>query len=213
MNIRKMQQLEKLGFQQDWLNDVKANFHPKKKGKYEIKIYDIKDIGDEPDEGIWIDTTCFDDDLGLSIVLHFFEGNGYVMRLTETGEEIGRGILDDSPFYEAQQYDDKEWEWRFEEVKELIAKQVAEENAKPREYIRKRKPTEDKTKMKTSAGEITTRFYDDGIAKGVQVMLNGEIVAMLDVYEPNEGETEGEARVLVYCNDDDEPTECITINR
>lgn len=38
--------------------------------------------------------------------------------------------------------------------------------------------------MKTSAGEITTRFYDDGIAKGVQILLNGEIVAMLDVYEP-----------------------------
>lgn len=67
--------------------------------------------------------------------------------------------------------------------------------------------------MKTSAGEITTRFYDDGIAKGIQVYLNDELVAMFDVYEPNEGETEGEARVLVYCNGDDEPTECITINR
>ena len=67
--------------------------------------------------------------------------------------------------------------------------------------------------MKTSAGESTTRFYDDGIAKGIQIYLNNELVAMLDVYEPQEGETEGEARVLVYCNNDDEPTECITINR
>ena len=67
--------------------------------------------------------------------------------------------------------------------------------------------------MKTSAGEITTRFYDDGIVKGVQILLNGEIVAMLDVYEPQEGETEGEARVLVYKDGDDEPSECITINR
>lgn len=67
--------------------------------------------------------------------------------------------------------------------------------------------------MKTSAGEITTRFYDDDIAKGIKVYLNNELVAMLDVYEPNESETEGEARVLVYCNGDDEPTECITINR
>jgi hypothetical protein len=64
--------------------------------------------------------------------------------------------------------------------------------------------------MKTSAGEITTRFYDDGIAKGLQVYLNDELVAMLDVYED---EPEGEARVLVYCNDDDEPTHCISINR
>lgn len=67
--------------------------------------------------------------------------------------------------------------------------------------------------MQTSAGEITTRFYDDGIAKGVQILLNNEIVAMLDVYEPLDGETEGEARVLVYCKGDDEPTHCITVNR
>ena len=213
MNSRKMYQLEKLGFDQEWLNDVKRNFHPKKKGKYEIKIYDLQDLDDEPDAGIWIDTTCFDDDLGLSIVLHFFEGNGYVLRLTETGEEIGRGILDDSPFYEAQQYDDKEWFWRSEEVKELIAKQVVEEDAKPKEYIRKGWLMKHKTKMQTSAGEISTRFYDDGIAKGIEVLLNGEIVAMLDVYEQNDDETEGEARVLVYCKNDDEPTHCITINR
>lgn len=69
--------------------------------------------------------------------------------------------------------------------------------------------------MKTSAGTITTRFYDDGIAKGIQVFLDDEIVAMLDVYEPSEGETEGEARVLVYQKSPefDEPTHCITINR
>ena len=69
--------------------------------------------------------------------------------------------------------------------------------------------------MKTSAGIITTRFYDDGIAKGIQIYLDDDIVAMLDVYEPSEGETEGEARVLVYnkAPELDEPTHCITINR
>ena len=72
--------------------------------------------------------------------------------------------------------------------------------------------------MKTSAGVITTRFYDDGIAKGIQIFLGDQIVAMLDVYEPSEGETEGEARVLVYkkeyAEDEEEtPIECITINR
>ena len=149
MNIRKMYQLEKLGFDKEWLLDVKQNFHPKKKGRYEIKIYSLDDLDDEPDDGIWIDTTCFDDDLGLSVVLHFFEGNGYVMRLTETGEEIGRGILDEAPFYEAQQYDDKQWWWRNNEARELIAQQIAEENAKPKEYIRKRKKkTEDTNKVK-----------------------------------------------------------------
>ncbi len=72
--------------------------------------------------------------------------------------------------------------------------------------------------MKTSAGIITTKFYDDGVAKGVQILLDDTIVAMLDVYEPVDGETQGEARVLVYKNtyDDDEeeePIACITINR
>ena len=43
-------------------------------------------------------------------------------------------------------------------------------------------------------------------------------VAMLDVYEPLEGEIEGEARVLVYKkeyseNEECTPIECITINR
>lgn len=72
--------------------------------------------------------------------------------------------------------------------------------------------------MKTSAGIITTEFYDDGIAKGIQILLDGNIVAMLDVYEAQDGEIEGEARVLVYkkeyTEDEEEaPIECITINR
>lgn len=72
--------------------------------------------------------------------------------------------------------------------------------------------------METSAGKITTRFYDDGCAKGIQILLNDTIVAMLDIYEPTENETEGEARVLVYKkeyteNEEDAPVACITINR
>lgn len=67
--------------------------------------------------------------------------------------------------------------------------------------------------FKTSAGIITTRLYDDGCAKGIQILLNDEIVAMLDVYEPSEGEIEGEARVLVYKKYSDEPNYCITVNR
>lgn len=69
--------------------------------------------------------------------------------------------------------------------------------------------------METSAGKITTRFYDDGCAKGIQIFLDDEIVAMLDIYEPTGEEIEGEARVLVYQKspDFDEPTHCITINR
>lgn len=65
----------------------------------------------------------------------------------------------------------------------------------------------------TSAGVITTELYDDGCAKGIQIKLDDEIVAMLDVYEPEDGEDEGEARVLVYRGDSDEPTDVILINR
>ena len=80
---------------------------------------------------------------------------------------------------------------------------------------------EEKPRMnefKTSAGIITTNFYDDGIAKGIQILLNDTIVCMLDVYEPEDGEKEGEARVLVYKKEYDEdeeevPTHCIIINR
>lgn len=71
---------------------------------------------------------------------------------------------------------------------------------------------------KTSAGVITTCFYDDGVAKGVQILLDGAIVAMLDVYEPKEGETEGEARVIVYKkvygdDEEEEPIACVSVNR
>jgi len=67
--------------------------------------------------------------------------------------------------------------------------------------------------VKTSAGSISVCPYDDVCAKGIYIKLDGDIVAMLDVYEPQAGETEGEARVLVYAHDDDEPTECISLNR
>ena len=53
MNIRTMLKLEKLGWDQDWLDDVKRNFHPRKQGKYQIKIYSMTEqevkFGDEPD--------------------------------------------------------------------------------------------------------------------------------------------------------------------
>lgn len=64
--------------------------------------------------------------------------------------------------------------------------------------------------METKAGVITTRFYDDGVAKGIQVLLDGEIVCMLDVME---GEYEG-VRLIVYSEyDEDEPTHIIDVNK
>ena len=40
--------------------------------------------------------------------------------------------------------------------------------------------------MKTSAGTITTRFYDDGCAKGIQIFLDDEIVAILESIHMND---------------------------
>jgi len=64
--------------------------------------------------------------------------------------------------------------------------------------------------MKTKAGLITTRFYDDGIAKGIQVLLDNELVCMLDVMEE---ECEG-TRLIVYSKyNEDEPTHIIEVNK
>ena len=64
---------------------------------------------------------------------------------------------------------------------------------------------------KTNAGVITTRFYDDGLAKGVAIELDGEIVCMLDVMEHL---TEGGTRLIVYAEyNEDEPTHIIEINK
>lgn len=63
----------------------------------------------------------------------------------------------------------------------------------------------------TKAGIITTRFYDDGMARGIQILLNDEIVCMLDVMEHP---TEGGTRLIVYANyNEDDPTHIIEINK
>lgn len=63
----------------------------------------------------------------------------------------------------------------------------------------------------TKAGKIKTRFYDDGCAKGVEILLNDDIVCMLDVMEH---QTEGGTRLIVYAEySEDEPTHTIEINK
>ena len=65
--------------------------------------------------------------------------------------------------------------------------------------------------LQTNAGIITTRYYDDGIAKGVEILLNGDIVCMFDVMQHT---TEGGARLIVYSDySEDEPTDIIDINK
>lgn len=49
--------------------------------------------------------------------------------------------------------------------------------------------------IKTSAGQITTRLYDDITTKGVEILLDGVIVVALNVYK------EGNAYVSVATKD------------
>jgi hypothetical protein len=66
-------------------------------------------------------------------------------------------------------------------------------------------------KVETNAGVITAVPYDDGMGKGIQLLLNGDIVCMLDVMEHP---TEGGTRLIVYSGYyEDEPTHIISINK
>ena len=81
---------------------------------YTIKIYDIEDLSQDPKDGIYIETTCFDNERELSIIHHFFEGCAYVMNITKTKEIIGQGIIDGSPFEEIDEFEGLPygtWQW------------------------------------------------------------------------------------------------------
>lgn len=111
MNTQTMQNLATLGFDKDWLKMVKTKFSPKKEGRFGIKIFDIEDLSQEPDTGIFVDQSCFDTEKELSIIHFFFEGLAYVMKDNETGEEIGRGIVDGGPFDEVEEVIEEKWNW------------------------------------------------------------------------------------------------------
>ena len=63
----------------------------------------------------------------------------------------------------------------------------------------------------TSCGRLKAVSYDDGCAKGIQIMLDDKIITAIDVLNKNDG-VPGEVRALIYANKDlDEPTECLHI--
>lgn len=112
MNIRTMRKLMKLDFVESWLKEVKHNWKPKKTGKYEMLITFVEKLDDEPKDGIIIDRTRFDDDKELSVIHYFFEGLGYILTVAETGEQIGQGIIDGSPFDECECFENNiPWKW------------------------------------------------------------------------------------------------------
>lgn len=67
--------------------------------------------------------------------------------------------------------------------------------------------------VNTDAGLLRVEEYNDGVARGVMISLNDDIVAMVDVLARAPGEETGEARVLVYKEGSDEPNTMTTVNR
>lgn len=66
-------------------------------------------------------------------------------------------------------------------------------------------------KVKTNVGVITAVPYDDGMGKGIQLLLDDDLVCMLDVMTHP---TEGGTRLIVYADYyEDEPTHIIDINK
>ena len=125
MRCDRKNKLEKLGFNKEWLDNVYTYFTPRKIGKYEMLITDIEHLDEDPRDGILIEKTCFDNAEDLSVILHFFEGNAYVLTVTETGEEIGSGIIDEAPFEECSEYEtgdwnSPDWKWTTYTLEEII---------------------------------------------------------------------------------------------
>lgn len=111
MTIEKQKDLIKLGFDEAWFEKLNREFKPEEKGKYKIHIFFCEDLDQEPDTGIFIASYFFSDEKGLSNIHRFFEGLFYVMNVVETGEELGRGIIDGAPFDEMAEFEGKPWNW------------------------------------------------------------------------------------------------------
>lgn len=56
--------------------------------------------------------------------------------------------------------------------------------------------------------KIKSRKYDDGCARGIQILVNNEIVAAVDVTRPDD-----EIRIISYKEGIDEPTSITSYNR
>ena len=125
MRCDRRSKLESLGFDKEWLDNVYSYFTPRKIGKYQMIITDIENLDEDPKYGVLIEKTCFDNAEDLSIIHFFFEGNAYVLTVTETGEKIGSGIIDGAPFeecaeFETGNYDSPDWQWTSYTLEDII---------------------------------------------------------------------------------------------
>lgn len=115
MDIRTMRKLEKLGFDKDWLAVIKHEWKPKKRGKYDMLITDIKELSDDPLYGERIERTKFDNDYDLSLIHMYFEGNAYVIADCDSNEIISKGIVDYSIFDVMHDWTQENWDMFSEE--------------------------------------------------------------------------------------------------
>lgn len=111
MTDEKMQELIEYGFNEEWLKNIKDNFKPEEEGKYQIAIYDCDTLDQEPDTGFFLFAFYFSNERDLSYIHRFFEGMFYTMKVVETDEELGRGIIDGSPFDEMAEHEGTHWHW------------------------------------------------------------------------------------------------------
>ena len=56
--------------------------------------------------------------------------------------------------------------------------------------------------------KIESKKYDDGCARGIQILVNNDIVAAVDVTRPDD-----EIRIISYKEGIDEPTSITSYNR
>nr|DAW05754.1 MAG TPA: hypothetical protein [Caudoviricetes sp.] len=56
--------------------------------------------------------------------------------------------------------------------------------------------------------KIESRKYDDGCARGIQILVNDEIVASVDITRPDD-----EIRIISYKEGIDEPIDITSYNR
>lgn len=117
IKYNRFEQYEKLkeaGYQESFLNNLKENWQPKESGKYYMRITDTDDLDMKPEEGVFIDCAYFDNADDLTIIHNFFEGFNYTMSNNHTGEPIGSGIIDFSPFEEMEEYTGGKWEINYD---------------------------------------------------------------------------------------------------
>lgn len=112
MHVKTLEKLERLGWDSTTLHYIKDNFAPKKSGKYQIQIYTLAHPEQRPEDGLMIENAFFSDEQELSLIHHFYRGNGYVLYLAKTGKKISAGVLNGAPFGEVEE---KDWRWLSDE--------------------------------------------------------------------------------------------------